>query len=90
MSKNCALILGVSSGIGEACARELAMNGLDIIGLYMRKPIEKINSLSDDICSYGVGAHMIKMNACNYDKMKELLSDSIFSIYKIQELHLNF
>ena len=32
MSKEYALILGVSSGIGEACAKELAQNGLNIIG----------------------------------------------------------
>ena len=86
MSKECALILGVSSGIGEACARELAKNGVDIIGLYMRKSKDTINSLADDICSHGVKAHMIKMNACNYEKMNEFLMGDIFSNYKIQVL----
>ena len=43
MSKDSALILGVSSGIGAACAIELAAKGLNIIGLYMRKPKESIN-----------------------------------------------
>ena len=36
MTKNYALILGVSSGIGAECAKELASKGLNIIGLYMR------------------------------------------------------
>lgn len=86
MSKDCALILGVSSGIGEACARELAGKGLNIVGLYMRKPKNLINNLVEDIRSYGVEASMIKMNACNYEKMNELLSSHIFSNNKIQVL----
>ena len=36
MSKEYALILGVSSGIGAACGTQLAKAGLNIIGLYMR------------------------------------------------------
>ena len=33
-----ALILGASSGIGEACAQALAKEGINIFGLYLRKP----------------------------------------------------
>lgn len=86
MSKECALILGVSSGIGAACAKELASKGLDIVGLYMRKPKDSIDKLSDDIRSFGVECSMIKMNACNYEKMDEILSGKDFSNYKIQVL----
>ena len=52
MSKEYALILGVSSGIGAACATELAKAGINIIGLYMRKPkdqIEQLNNEADDL-----------------------------------------
>ena len=35
--KNWALILGASSGIGASCARELAKNGINIYGIYLRK-----------------------------------------------------
>ena len=45
MSKEYALILGVSSGIGAACATELAKAGINIIGLYMRKPKDQIEQL---------------------------------------------
>ncbi len=79
-----ALILGVSSGIGAACARELSAKGLNIIGLYMRKPKDQIDSLIHDIESNGVEAKLIKMNACNYDAMNELLSSEEFKEVKIK------
>ena len=79
-----ALILGVSSGIGAACARELSAKGLNIIGLYMRKPKDQINLLINDIESNGVEAKLIKMNACNYDAMNELLSSKEFQKIKIK------
>ena len=86
MSKDCALILGVSSGIGAACAKELASKGLDIVGLYMRKSKNSIDKLTNEIRSSGVEASMLKMNACNYEKMNEVLSGDFFSNYKIQVL----
>ena len=79
-----ALILGVSSGIGAACARELSAKGLNIIGLYMRKPKDQIDSLIHDIESNGVEAKLIKMNACNYDAMNELVSSEEFKEVKIK------
>ena len=49
MSKEYALILGVSSGIGAACATQLAKAGVNIIGLYMRKPKDQIEQLNNSI-----------------------------------------
>ena len=79
MSKKYALILGVSSGIGASCARELASKGLNIIGLYMRKPKDQINLLINEIESYGVEARLIKMNACNYEEMDNMLIGKEFN-----------
>ena len=84
MSNKYALILGVSSGIGRACAIELASKGLNIIGLYMRKPKDIINNLKDEIRDYNVDANLIKMNACNYDEMEALLSSDEFQDIKIK------
>ena len=78
MSKRYALILGVSSGIGAECARELASKGLNIIGLYMRRPKDQITLLINDIESHGVEAKLIKMNACNYEEMNNLLISKEF------------
>lgn len=84
MSNQYALILGVSSGIGRASAIALASKGLNIIGLYMRKPKDIINNLSDEIKSHNVDANLIKMNACNYESMDTLLSSSEFADIKIK------
>ena len=84
MTKNYALILGVSSGIGAECAKELASKGLNIIGLYMRSPKDKISQLVEDITSHNVKVNLVKMNACNYDKMEELLLSDAFKGIKIK------
>ena len=84
MSKKYALILGVSSGIGASCARKLSSKGLNILGLYMRKPKDQIDLLINDIESNRVEAKLIKMNACNYDAMNELLSSEEFKDIKIK------
>ena len=86
MSKEYALILGVSSGIGAACATQLAKAGLNIIGLYMRKPKDQIEQLNNDITNHNVDSKLIKMNACNYDQMESLLSSDDFKNIKIKVL----
>jgi|TARA_B110000263_G_scaffold40643_1_gene32386 NAD(P)-dependent dehydrogenase (short-subunit alcohol dehydrogenase family) len=84
MSNQHALILGVSSGIGRACAIALASKGLNIIGLYMRKPRDVINNLEDEIKTHNVEANLIKMNACNYEAMDTLLSGDKFQNIQIK------
>ena len=84
MSKEYALILGVSSGIGAACAKDLSQNGLNIIGLYMRKPKDQIEKIKSEIQNNNVDCKLIKMNACNYDEMESLLSSDEFKNIKIK------
>ena len=50
---NWALILGASSGIGASCARELAKQGINIYGVYLRKKSDVINELTNELESYG-------------------------------------
>ena len=84
MSNQYALILGVSSGIGRACAIALASKGLNIIGLYMRKPKDVINNLKDELESHKVDVNLIKMNACNYEAMDTLLAGNEFQNIQIK------
>ena len=65
---NWALILGASSGIGASCARELAKNGVNIYGIYLRKKSQVINELTDELKSYGVEVVYKKMSATNEEK----------------------
>ena len=63
--KQWALILGASSGIGAACAKKLAESGLNIYGIYLRKPTSVIDELTDYIKSKNVDVCFHKMNAMN-------------------------
>ena len=73
--KKWALILGASSGIGAACAKKLAESGLNIYGIYLRKPQSVINELTDYIKSQNVDVCFHKMNAMNEDKRSEVMNN---------------
>jgi len=73
--KKWALILGASSGIGAACAKKLAESGINIYGIYLRKPQSVIDKLETYIKSQGVEVHFHKMNAMNEDKRLEVIEN---------------
>ena len=73
--KQWALILGASSGIGAACAKKLAESGMNIYGIYQRKPQSVIDELTDYIKKQGVEVKFHKMNAVNEDKRLEAISN---------------
>ena len=73
--KQWALILGASSGIGAACAKKLAESGLNIYGIYLRKPNSVINELTDYIKSQNVDVCFHKMNAMNDEKRLEAINN---------------
>jgi len=70
-----AVILGASSGIGAACAKELASKGMNIFGVYLRKPKDHIQALSEEIESYGVKVIFKKMSATNEEKRKDAIDE---------------
>ena len=73
--KQWALILGASSGIGAACAKKLAESGMNIYGIYLRKPQPVIDELTDYIKSQNVDVCFHKMNATNPDKRLEAINN---------------
>jgi len=70
-----ALILGGSSGIGAACAKELAKKGINIYGIYLRKKSNIIDELTSELKSYGVDVIYKKMSATNAEKRSEAISE---------------
>lgn len=70
-----AVILGASSGIGAACAKELASKGMNIFGVYLRKSKDHIQSLSEELESYGIKVIFKKMSATNEEKRKESIDE---------------
>lgn len=72
-----ALILGASSGFGEACALSLAKAGMSIIGVHLdrRSTMPHVEELQQKIRSHGVEAWFYNVNAADEGKRREVLDD---------------
>lgn len=72
-----ALILGASSGFGEACARALAKAGYNIFGVHLdrRAGLEHVAHLKADLEKEGRQAHFFNINAADPQKMEESLGE---------------
>ena len=70
-----ALIIGASSGFGEALSLELARSGLDIFGVHFdrRSAQERINGIVENIKAAGRDAVFFNMNAADADKRTSAL-----------------
>ena len=64
-----ALILGASSGIGANIALSLAKKGVNIYGVYLRKPNDHILKLTKEIQKHNVEVIFKKSNAANNDNI---------------------
>jgi len=73
--KSWALILGASSGIGAACAKKLAESGINIYGIYLRKPQSVIDELESYIKSQNVEVIFHKINTMNDEKRQEVINN---------------
>tara|TARA_B100001250_G_C19744096_1_gene764411 strand:- start:418 stop:1188 length:771 start_codon:yes stop_codon:yes gene_type:complete len=72
---NWAVILGASSGIGASCAKELAKEGINIYGVYLRKKANEIDELTQELKSYGVDVRYKKMSATNESKRMDAIQE---------------
>jgi len=72
-----ALILGASSGFGEAAALELARAGMNIFGLHLDRRDEpgRVDALEDKIRLLGRQCHFVNDNATLEDTRKECVAE---------------
>ena len=70
-----AVILGASSGIGKACALKLAEKGVNIFGVYLRRPKDQIETLTKELEAFGVKVIFKKMSATNTEKRTEAIEE---------------
>jgi len=70
-----ALILGASSGFGEATARELARCGIDICGVHLdrRSGMAHVAEITAAIRAVGREALFFNVNAADHDKRRQVL-----------------
>jgi NAD(P)-dependent dehydrogenase (short-subunit alcohol dehydrogenase family) len=70
-----ALILGASSGFGEATSLELARRGMDVFGVHLdrRSTMPNVERITAGIRDLGRRAVFFNVNAADADKRKEVL-----------------
>src|SRR5947209_3041790 len=71
-----ALVLGASSGFGEACAKRLAEAGLNIFGVHLDRKATLANAdrIQEEIKSLGQKAVFFNVNAADETKRAEVLA----------------
>ena len=70
-----AFILGASSGIGANTAVAFAEKGLNIYGIYLRKPARHIEKLVKTIEEFGVQVIYKKINAANAESRVKVVKE---------------
>ncbi|CAN5744830.1 SDR family oxidoreductase [soil metagenome] len=72
-----ALILGASSGFGEACARAFAAAGYNIFGVHLdrRAGVERVANLQKELEATGRKAHFFNINAADPQKIDVALKE---------------
>ncbi|MGD9487738.1 MAG: SDR family oxidoreductase [Calditrichaceae bacterium] len=73
--KDYAIILGASSGFGEAVSLELAGNGFNIIGIHMDRGsgLKKVEQIKRQITDFGVEALFFNINAASEKNREEVI-----------------
>lgn len=83
-NRDFALILGASSGFGEAVAIELARTGYSIIGVHMDRGsgLTHVEQIKSQITELGVDVHFFNMNAASEKNRNELISELRDNLFK--------
>lgn len=73
--KGAALILGVSSGFGAACARALAADGYDIVGVHLdrRATMPAVEALAEELNATGNEVSFYNVNAAADERRAEVI-----------------
>ncbi len=72
-----ALVLGASSGFGEATARAFARAGWDVFGVHLDRKagLEHVEEIKDDIAAMGQEARYFNINAADEGKRADTLDE---------------
>lgn len=72
-----ALVLGSSSGFGEACSLELARRGMNIFGVHLDRKgtMAKVEGIVEEIKSTGSEVKFYNVNVADAEKRQEVIAD---------------
>src|SRR5258708_38084949 len=75
--RNWALILGASSGFGEAVSLALARGGRNIFGVHLdrRQTLQNVERIKGEIEAAGARAVYFNMNAADHERRAEALAE---------------
>jgi NAD(P)-dependent dehydrogenase (short-subunit alcohol dehydrogenase family) len=73
----CALVLGASSGFGEAASLALARAGLDVFGVHLdrKATMDNVERIRAEIKALGRDARFFNVNAADHDKRTEVADE---------------
>ncbi|MFI7538941.1 SDR family oxidoreductase [Streptosporangium sp. NPDC049376] len=76
LDKSWGLVLGVSSGIGRACALAMAQQGMNIVGVHFDTAAmdDSVTQLREKLSSYGVRVHFHNANAARKTVRQEIVA----------------
>ena len=85
-----ALILGISSGFGEAVALELAALGMNIFGVHLDRKASLPNAerIARDIKTLGCETILWNVNAADAEKRKEVVEGRRVAVYTKVPIHV--
>lgn len=71
-----ALVLGASSGMGAACCRAFARQGMGILGVHLdrRSTLPAVEALAAELGAFGVPVHLFNANAADDGARTQVLS----------------
>ncbi len=74
-----ALILGASSGFGEASAIQLAKDGYNILGIHLDRQatLTNVDRIKNQVQSFSVQAKFYNVNAADEERRSEIIKDII-------------
>ena len=74
---NWAVVLGSSSGFGEACSLELARRGMNIFGVHLdrRGTMAKVEGIMEEIKSTGSEVRFYNVNVADPEKRQEVIGE---------------
>ena len=84
MGNKVAIITGASSGIGEACAKQFALRGFDVV--IAARNQEKLNGIADEIRKTGVAVLSVKCDVSIKEDCKNLVEQTITKFGKLDVL----
>lgn len=80
-----ALVTGASKGIGRACAKELAKNGIKVIANY-NKSEDMAKKLKEELLKENIEIDIYKTDVGNKEEIKQMIKDILEKYGKIDIL----